>query len=132
MKRLTQHLRKLINYMKKRIDAFGYALSGLFAGISNEIHLKIHFVAVLIVTFFGYYFHLTGSEWIALIVCCGLVISAELFNTAIERTCDLISKERNQEIKYIKDVSAAAVFVLSVASISVACVIFSKRLLIYL
>jgi diacylglycerol kinase (ATP) len=113
--------------MKKRIDAFGYAFAGLYNGILKESHLRIHFVALFIVLVLGCYFSITNTEWFAIFICSGLVIAAELFNTAIEKTCDLITKEKNQAVKYIKDVSAGGVLILAIISLIIGCMIFGKR-----
>lgn len=38
-----------------------------------------------------------------------LVITAELFNSALEALCDFIEEKHNEKIKVIKDIAAAAV-----------------------
>ena len=38
----------------------------------------------------------------------GLVLIAEMFNSAIEALCDFIETNENEKIKVIKDISAAA------------------------
>ncbi len=50
-------------------------------------------------------------DWVdvALIVLAtGLVVSAELFNTAIEALCDFVETRHNEKIGIIKDIAAAA------------------------
>jgi diacylglycerol kinase (ATP) len=115
-----------MNFLKKRIQAFGFAINGLFAAIKTESHLQIHLVATLVVVIASVYFKISKTEWIAIIICCGTVIASELFNSAIEKVCDIISPEKNHKIKFIKDVSAAAVLVLSLMSIFVAVFIFAS------
>jgi diacylglycerol kinase (ATP) len=39
----------------------------------------------------------------------GLVLVAELFNSAIEALCDFVEESHNEKIKIIKDIAAAAV-----------------------
>jgi len=116
-----------MSYFKKRIQAFGYAFNGLFAAIKTETHLKIHLLTTLLVVIAGIYFKLSKTEWIAIIICCGTVIAAELFNSAIEQLCDFVSPAKNHKIKFIKDVSAGAVLVLSLMSICVAVFIFASK-----
>jgi diacylglycerol kinase len=115
-----------MTFFKKRISAFYAAFNGLFNALKNETHVKIHFVASLIVLIAGFYFQLSKNDWLWIILCCALVIAAELINSAIENICDLIDKNYNQKIKYIKDVSAASVLVLSFFSIIVAFMVFKK------
>ncbi len=45
----------------------------------------------------------------ALVLAVGFVWAAELFNTGIEKIMDFISKKQHPNIKFIKDISAAAV-----------------------
>lgn len=42
-----------------------------------------------------------------------LMISVEALNTAIERLCDVVQPEQDTRIRDIKDVAAAAIFVLT-------------------
>ena len=39
----------------------------------------------------------------------GLVLVAEMFNSAIEALCDFVEDRHNEKIKVIKDIAAAAV-----------------------
>ena len=110
--------------IKKRLQAFGFAFNGLFAAIKTEAHLKIHLLATAVVIAAGFYFKINKVEWLAISICCGMVIAAELFNSAIEKLCDVVSPQKHPKIKYIKDVSAAAVLVLSIISLIVALFIF--------
>ncbi len=115
-----------MSFLKNRIFAFKAAFSGLFEAIKNETHLKIHLIASLIVVLAGFYFQVLINEWLWIILCCALVITAELINSSIETICNIIDKNYNPKIKYIKDVSAASVLVLSVFSVIVAILIFKK------
>jgi diacylglycerol kinase len=117
-----------MSYLKKRIQAFGYAFNGLFAAFKTESHLKIHVLATAIVIIAGIYFKITKAEWLAISICCGSVLAAELFNSAIEKLCDIVSPQLNPKIKFIKDVSAAAVLILSLMSICVAVLIFASTI----
>lgn len=116
----------LTKFLVARIKAFEYAFSGLVSGFKREMHVKIHMLATLCVIGAGIFYKITFAEWIITLACCFAVISAELINTAIERTCDLITMERNAQIKYIKDISAGAVLCLCIASIIIAVIIFGK------
>ena len=41
-----------------------------------------------------------------------LLLAFEIFNTSIEKLCDKITKETDKDIKIIKDLSSASVFVI--------------------
>jgi diacylglycerol kinase len=76
----------------------------------------------------GIVFKISKNEWIAVIFCIGWVIALELVNSAIESTADFISKERNESIKKIKDLSAGAVLVAAIASAIIGLIIFLPKL----
>ncbi len=113
----------------KRLIGFKYAIRGIFTAFKSEFNVKVDFISAILVIIFGFVFKVSTFEWIALIFCIGLVISAELFNTAIEYTVNYISTERNEIAKKIKDISAAAVFVLSLVSVVIACLIFIPKII---
>lgn len=66
------------------------------------------------------------------VLCIGVVIAAELFNTAIERLVDLVSPERHPIAGFVKDVAAGAVLLCAVAAAIVGglffCLIWFERI----
>ncbi len=64
------------------------------------------------------------TEWAVLILTVSAVLCSELMNTAVERLCDLYTTEKNQNIKFIKDVAAGAVLVFSIGAAVVALCLF--------
>lgn len=110
--------------MKKRFRAFAYAFSGFYEAFKSEMHLQIHIVTAFCVVATGIYFSVTTAEWFAIGICITLVLSFELINSAIEKLCDVYSEEENTKIKYIKDVSAAAVLVVAIFSAVVGVIVF--------
>ena len=58
-----------------------------------------------------------------------MVISGELFNTAIEAVVDLVTEEYHPLAKVAKDTSAAAVFIIAIVSIVVGIVIFVPKII---
>lgn len=114
--------------LRARARSFTYAWAGLKALISTEHNMYIHLLFTLITLAVGCLVRVNAVECTLLIFSTALVWMAELFNTAIEKTADLISKERHPQIKLIKDVSAAAVLVAAVAAALIGCIIFFQRL----
>ena len=110
--------------MKKRFRAFAYAFSGFYEAFKSETHLQIHIVIAFCVVATGTYFSLTTAEWFAIGMCITLVVSFELINSAIEKLCDVYSEEENTKIKYVKDVSAAAVLMVAIFSAVVGLIVF--------
>lgn len=110
--------------MNKRLAAFKYAFRGLFLGLRSEIHLKVHLVFALAVSCLGFYFEISKSEWLIILLCIGIVISAELFNSAIEQLADRITLENDAHIKAAKDLAAGAVLITAIISLVIGLIIF--------
>jgi diacylglycerol kinase len=97
--------------LKGRKNAFGFAFSGIRQALKKEANLQIEFITGGLVILCGLHFSISKAEWFAVLICIALVICFELFNTAIEEICDLVTQEQHASIKYIKDISAAAVLI---------------------
>lgn len=65
------------------------------------------------------------------IICIGVVIAAEAMNTSIEKLCDHISPEKNENIGRVKDLASGAVLIVSVAAAVVGIIIFLPKLIAY-
>lgn len=116
---------------KARFKSFLYAWSGFKALMKTEHNAWIHLGATIAVIFLSIEFSISSTEAIALIIVAALVWMAELFNTAIEKSIDFISTELHPQIKMIKDLSAAAVLVTSIAAALVGFIIFIPKILVY-
>lgn len=73
--------------------------------------MRIHITVCFYIVVCACFMKLTRGELAALLLAIGAVISAEMFNTSIEKLCDFNQKNFNYHIKVIKDVSAGAVLV---------------------
>lgn len=71
--------------------------------------MKIHCLAVILVTLAGTLFQITASEWCVCLLLFALVASLELVNTAIEAVVDLVTEEKKPLAKLAKDTAAGAV-----------------------
>ena len=111
-------------FIAKRLHSFKYALNGLWHLWKTEINFRIHIFASITVTTLGWLVEITRTKWLIIIICVGIVLGAEAFNSAIERICDLVSPEKNIQIKIIKDISAAAVLIVSVMAAIIGLFIF--------
>lgn len=110
--------------MKKQLNSFGCAIKGFFGAVCSEGHLRFHLVAAAYVLIFASFYNFTAAQWAVLIILIALVISAELFNTAIENTCDAVTKEQNEHIGHAKDMAAGAVLVPAAAAAAVGVMFF--------
>ncbi len=111
------------------LKSFVYAFNGLRLLLKEEQNARIHFVASVIVIVAGFYFGLNTYEWMAIIFSIGLVITVEIINTAIENIADFISPAKNENIKKIKDLSAAAVLISAIIALSIGLIVFLPKLI---
>lgn len=116
--------------MKKKSlwKSFYYAGVGIYSAFLSERNMKIHVSFMILVILAGLYFQISLSEWIACIILFGVVISAEIMNTAIETTVDLAMPEKHPKAKLAKDLSAGAVLVLAIISVIVGLIIFLPKI----
>jgi diacylglycerol kinase (ATP) len=89
----------------------------------------IHLVVTFLTFAASVFFNVSKGEAVALVIAAGLVWTSELFNTAIEKLADEISKEFHPSVKFIKDVSAAAVLLSAIAAFITGSIIFLPKLL---
>ena len=114
--------------IKKRLRSFVYAGKGLKSFFRKEHNAWIHCFITIVVIFLGIVLHISVHEWIAIILCIGLVFAAEAFNTAIERLVNFVSPERNDRAGDVKDIAAGAVLICAIAAAIVGLIIFIPKL----
>jgi diacylglycerol kinase (ATP) len=115
--------------IRSRVKSFSYAIEGIRRFISREHNARIHLVATLMVIITARVLEVSRMEAVALTLVTALVWIAEMLNTCIERMADLITRERNTEIKFIKDLGAGAVLVAALAAVIVGLFIFIPKII---
>ena len=101
--------------MKKRIRSFKNAFRGLrFLFTQPNAWIQSSIGICMIVA--GIILEFSYTDWLVVAICTGAVLSAEAFNTAIEKMCDHLHPEQHPEIGKIKDLAAGAVLIVSIAA----------------
>ena len=113
---------------RQAVRKFSFALDGLKAAYRSEQSVRIQLAVSVTVVLAGGLLGLTQLEWLFVVTAIGVVVSLELLNTAIEKMLDLLHPARHDSVKFIKDVSAAAVLISSLAAAIVGLVIFGRHL----
>lgn len=111
-----------------RARSFGYAIRGLGRFLRTEHNAWIHLGATVLVIFLGFYYSLSGPQWVAILLSVGLVWTAEAVNTCLERITDLVSGKEDPRVAYIKDLAAGAVLIASFMAALVGLLIFLPRM----
>ena len=81
--------------ISKSLQSFRYAFNGLLEVIKNENNFRVHVLAAIVTLGMGFYFSITMTEWLFIILFIGIVTTAEAFNTALEKIVDWQSPEPN-------------------------------------
>ncbi len=106
------------------------ALNGIIFSLKTERHLRFHFFASSVVIMLGFYLRLEPVKWLFVIYAMGSVIVAELFNTALERTIDLVQPGFHPMAGMAKDIASGAVLVTAIQSVIIGILILGPYLYI--
>jgi len=115
--------------LEKKIHNVRYALNGIKIAWREEFSFKVQTVATVLALLFGWFFGISRTEWLVVILVMGFVLAAEAFNTALEELCDKFKSDPDPHIAKIKDLAAAAVFVASITALVVGFIIYTPYLL---
>ena len=116
------------SFVHRLIDSFNFAINGIIVAVKTERNMKIHYSAAVIVLFISLFFDLSKIEFMLLLFAISLVIVAELINTAIEKTIDMISPEYHRLAEISKDMAAGAVLIAALNSVVIGYILFFDKL----
>lgn len=114
--------------LRARRNSFAVALQGLLRFFREEPNASIHLLLTAGVAAAAVFFQVSWQEAVALLFAGGMVWAAELFNTAIEKAMNFISTERNDAIKYVKDLAASAVLVSAIVAAITGAIVFIPKI----
>ena len=106
------------------VKRFIHAIHGILYGFHTEKNFRFHVIAAIIVMLVAFLLQISRLEWICVLFAIGIVMGAELLNSAIERTVDLVTEEFHPLAKSAKDLAAGAVFVVSMIAALIGICIF--------
>lgn len=113
---------------RDRSKSVMHALNGLKILFKEEHNARIHSIITIIIITAGFLLDISNTEWLIVCILIAMVFSLEIMNSAIENLCDHVTPQRNDTIKKIKDLAAAAVLVASVISVVCGVIIFLPKL----
>jgi diacylglycerol kinase len=114
--------------LQKRFNSFRYAFRGLADLFRSQPNARIHLAAAVAVAGAGFYFRISGLEWVAIVFCIALVFALEAVNTALEYLTDLASPDFHPLAGKAKDVAAAAVLVGALGAAIAGAIIFLPKI----
>ena len=110
--------------LRARLRSFRYAFAGMRLLFGEEHNARIHATITVLVVVAGIVLRVSPVEWGVLVICIGMVLAAEAFNSAIERVANYLTTERDDRIRDIKDLAAGAVLLCAIAAAIVGLIVF--------
>lgn len=108
--------------------SFLFAIQGFRTAVTTERNIKVMLAVGALAVLAGVVVGLDPLSWAVVLLCCAVVIMAELFNTAVETVVDLVSPEFHPLAGRAKDIAAAAVWFLSAVVAVVGLIVFANAI----
>lgn len=121
-------MEKRDSFFVHQYKSFGYAIEGTIYSYRKGTHFKMHVAAAIVVILMGFFYSISTTEWLVLILTISSVISAETMNTAVEEACDVLHPEHHPGAKLAKHCAAGAVLILSITAILIGLIIFIPKI----
>ena len=115
-------------FIRQRLKSFQYAFAGLAVMFRRQPNFIIHLIMAALAIIMAWYFQISKWEWLWIVLSIGLVLSAEIFNSAIENLTDLVEPEQNPKAGKVKDLAAAAVLIAAITTLIIGLIIFLPRM----
>jgi diacylglycerol kinase (ATP) len=117
------------SFFSGRLKSVSFAVKGAVKLITTEHSVMVQFFIGIIMTFVGFFMHITTTEWLFQTLAIGLVMSIEGINTAVEKIADFIHPNYHERIGFIKDIAAGAVFFAALTAILIGLIIYVPKFL---
>ncbi len=117
---------KLPHKPKNFTESLNCAIEGIIHAFKTQKHIRYHYIIAMVVLGLSLVLKMPLTEFILFVFAVVILLSAEMFNTAIEEAVDLIEQKHNLKAKATKDVSAGAVLVASTGVVLMGYVVFMR------
>ena len=109
------------------VESFNSAIEGFIFVFKSQRNMRLHFVIGITAIILGIFLNFTYIELIILCLTIAFVLFAEMFNTAIEHTIDLVKEEFHPLARIVKDICAGAVLLSALAAVVVGYMLFVSK-----
>ena len=110
------------------VESFNAAIEGFIYVFKSQRNMRIHFLMGLFAFLLGIILNFNYMELMLLCLTIAFVLFAEMFNTAIEYTVDLVVREEYHPLaRIVKDIGAGAVLLSAMTAAVVAYILFASR-----
>jgi diacylglycerol kinase len=106
------------------LGSFSNAAAGVRLAVRTQRNVRLHLVFALAALGLGFHLRLGRAELALVALAIGLVLGAELLNSALEALVDLVTAHEHPLAKAAKDMAAGAVLVTAAAALAVGWLVF--------
>jgi diacylglycerol kinase (ATP) len=118
------------SYKNRRFRArLGFALRGFAHAMRSEASLRLQALAGAAALLVLLILRPAAVWWALVLLASAAVVSAELFNTAIEHLADVLHPQQSPQVRVVKDCAAAGVLVAVLGALGVAAALLVHLLL---
>ncbi len=111
---------------KNWFESLNYAIEGVIYAFKTQRHVRYHYIIAAGALFLSLFLELPVLEFVLFAMSVIILLFAEMINTAIEETVNLVEDKHNMIAKNAKDVSAGAVLIASIGVAIMSYMIFTK------
>lgn len=115
--------------MQHWIRKFYLAGRGVIQGVWGQSSFAVHIPMAVAVLAVAALLRCPLWQWCLLILCIGMVLSAELANSALEELAAGVSPQENPRVGRALDIASGAVLVASLAASGIGALIFLSQLI---
>jgi diacylglycerol kinase len=108
---------------------FGDAFRGLKLGVRGHSSFSVHFFFATLVLAAAVVLKCTLLEWCLLLGCIGMVLTAELFNSAVETLFRGLGEDAKDRSWQSLDIAAGAVLLAGITAAVIGCLVFVPKVL---
>ncbi|MFQ5585479.1 MAG: diacylglycerol kinase [Thermodesulfobacteriota bacterium] len=122
-------MEKKIPKPRNWLESLNCAIEGVIYAFKTQRNMKYHFSIAIVVLLTSLLLNLPAVEFVLFAITVIFLLFAEMINSAIEETVNLLEQRYNIIAKNAKDISAGAVLISALAVVIMGYVILSKYLL---
>ena len=103
---------------------FAAAGRGVLLGMRGQKSFLIHLPSAAVVILAGYLLGVSRIEWCILVLCITLVLTAELFNSALECLAKAVDEDYNPRLADCLDIASGAVLIAALGAAATGAMVF--------
>ncbi|MCA9119584.1 MAG: diacylglycerol kinase [Planctomycetaceae bacterium] len=111
------------------LNKFRCALRGLVIGSRNQSSIGVHLLVTTLVIGVAGWLNVTPNQWCLLVLCIAIVLTLELFNSAIESLAKAVDRQHNERLRDALDIASGAVLIGAVGAAIVGLLVLLPRLI---